>query len=183
MEQAILSLLISWGNFYVILGSSASALTGLQFVVITLGAEVDVLSTPTIRAFGTPTIVHFCAVLFISVIISAPWPTISSAGLCLDACGLAGLTYTVLVARRVRRQTDYVPVLEDWLWHCALPFIAYAVLLTAANILWRYPVQALFVIGATAVFLLFVGIHNAWDAVIYIALERRQRPKRTGDKD
>jgi hypothetical protein len=27
------------------------------------------------------------------------------------------------------------------------------------------------VVGATAVLLLFVGIHNAWDAVTYIALK------------
>jgi hypothetical protein len=36
---------------------------------------------------------------------------------------------------------------------------------------------SLFVIGAVALLLLFVGIHNAWDAVIYTALQRRQRPQ------
>jgi len=29
----------AWETFYVIIGSSAAALTGLQFVVVTLGAE------------------------------------------------------------------------------------------------------------------------------------------------
>ena len=39
MPDAAGSALIPWDNFYVIVGSSAAALTGLQFVVITLVAE------------------------------------------------------------------------------------------------------------------------------------------------
>jgi len=64
-----------WENFYVILGSSAGALIGLQFVVMTLVAEM-----PTVRdversgsAFATPTIVHFGVALLLSAVISAPW--------------------------------------------------------------------------------------------------------------
>jgi len=37
--------------------------------------------------------------------------------------------------------------------------------------LTSHPVPALFVIGAVTVLLLFTGIHNAWDDVIYIAIE------------
>ncbi len=39
--------LAGWENFYVIVGSSAGALIGLQFVVITLIAE-----TPVLRQFA-----------------------------------------------------------------------------------------------------------------------------------
>ncbi|HEY2930765.1 MAG TPA: hypothetical protein VGK99_03395 [Acidobacteriota bacterium] len=175
MEQSALSLLVAWESFYVIIGSSAAALTGLQFVVIVLGAEVKGLGVPTTRAFGTPTVVHFCAVLLISAILSAPWRSLASAAVGLGACGLAGFVYALIVVRRARRQTDYVPVLEDWLWHGALPLIAYAALLAASVVLGRQPVGSLFVIGATAVLLLFVGIHNAWDAVTYIAHEGRRK--------
>jgi hypothetical protein len=50
----------AWESFYVIVGSSAGALTGLQFVVITLGAEKKALGDGgTTRAFATPTVVHF----------------------------------------------------------------------------------------------------------------------------
>ena len=63
----------AWESFYVIIGSSAAALTGLQFVVIVLGAEISVGGNENAtRAFGTPTIVHFCAVLLNSAIPSAP---------------------------------------------------------------------------------------------------------------
>jgi hypothetical protein len=43
MEQAAVSLLAAWRGFYSTIGSSAAALTGLQFVVIVLGAPADVL--------------------------------------------------------------------------------------------------------------------------------------------
>ncbi|HEX9945494.1 MAG TPA: hypothetical protein VGG03_26065 [Thermoanaerobaculia bacterium] len=183
MEPAALSPLAAWESFYVIIGSSAAALTGLQFVVIVLGAEVNALSDiSATRAFGTPTIVHFCAVLFISAVLSAPWAALASAGLVLGACGVAGVVYAVMVVLHMRRQTDYAPVLEDWLWHAALPLIAYTTLLVAVSVLRRHPAPSLFVIGGTALLLLFVGIHNAWDAVTYLAIERRQRPEGREDR-
>jgi hypothetical protein len=176
MEHASLPAFAAWESFYVIVGSSAAALTGLQFVVIVLGAEIDALgSVPTVRAFGTPTIVHFCAVLLMSAILSAPWRALSSAGFALGLCGFAGVIYAIRVFVHARRQTEYVPVAEDWLWHSALPFIAYATLLASGVLLQRQPATSLFVIGAMAVLLLFVGIHNAWDAVMYIAIQRRQK--------
>jgi hypothetical protein len=183
MEQAALAQLTAWESFYVIIGSSSAALTGLQFVVIVLSTEMNALgSGSATRAFATPTIVHFCAVLFISAILSAPWLALASAGIALGACGVAGLAYAVMVVRQARRQTDYAVVLEDWIWHGALPLIAYAALLVAAVFLQRQPVPSLFVIGGTALLLLFVGIHNAWDSVVYIALHRRQRPDGGGDQ-
>jgi hypothetical protein len=182
MEGA-LSPLAAWESFYVIIGSSAAALTGLQFVVIVLGAEMNALGgMPATRAFGTPTIVHFCAVLLVAAILSAPWHALSSAALGLGACGIGGFAYAVTVVRQARRQTAYVPVFEDWLWHGALPLIAYAALVAAAVPLRRHPAPSLFVIGAAAVLLLFTGIHNAWDAVTYMALERRQRPEGPADQ-
>jgi hypothetical protein len=182
VEPTALLPFAAWESFYVIIGSSAAALTGLQFVVIVLGAEVGLGSAPTNRAFGTPTIVHFGAVLLLSAILSAPWHRLPSAGLCLTACGIAGLAYGVNVIRHARRQTDYKPVLEDWLWHFTLPLIAYAALTAAAVTLQRHPEPSLFAVGGVALLLLFVGIHNAWDSVTYIALERR-RPEGAGERD
>ena len=175
META-LSPLTAWESFYVIIGSSSAALTGLQFVVITLSAEANTIGgSASVRAFGTPTIVHFSAVLLISGILSAPWPSLASTGIALGACGLAGVVYAVTVVRHARRQTGYVPVLEDWIWHAVLPLVAYTALFVAAIFLPPYPGTSLFVVGASALLLLFIGIHNAWDAVVYMVL-RRQPP-------
>ncbi len=81
MQGAAPSPLLDWTNFYVIVGSSAGALTGLQFVVIALIEQARTgASMLEIRAFGTPTVVHFCAALLISAIVSAPRHTTSNTG-------------------------------------------------------------------------------------------------------
>ena len=183
MEEAAQSPLIAWESFYVIVGSSGAALTGLQFVVIALIAESRTRSSARqIDAFGTPTIVHFCAVLLVSAILSAPWTTLSSVSLALGVCGFAGVVYGVIVVRRARSQTGYRPVLEDWLFHAVFPLGAYVLLLIAAVALRSYPRQVLFVVGAMTLMLLFIGIHNAWDTVTYIAVGGFQQPGETGEQ-
>jgi hypothetical protein len=167
------SALAAWETFYVIVGSSGAALTGLQFVVIVLAADVGVLGgAPTTAAFATPTIVHFCAVLVVSAILSAPWPSLWSAAVVLGACGLIGVLYGLRVIWHARRQKDYVPVFEDWLFHAALPVLAYAMLLGAAIALPRHTATALFGIAGVSVLLLLVGIHNAWDAATWMAARK-----------
>jgi hypothetical protein len=164
----------AWETFYVIVGSSAAALTGLQFVVIVLGAETNLaIAGPTKRAFATPTVVHFCATLLIAAILTAPWQTVLNPAICLAASAIAGIAYVALVLRNAKRQKDYVPVLEDWLWHVVLPALAYLAVFASAITLPLRTVSCLFAIGAASLFLLFIGIHNAWDAVTYIALSRK----------
>jgi hypothetical protein len=160
----------AWESFYVIVGSSGAALTGLQFVVIALTTEVRKRrSTAQFDAFGTPTVVHFCAALFISAILSAPWRELSSAAFAIGITGAFGLVYTAVVVRRVSRQTVYALVFEDWLFHTALPFLAYATLLSAALTLVHHTDDALFGVASASILLLFIGIHNAWDSVTFIA--------------
>jgi len=182
MEEAVAGPLQQWDNFYVIVGSSGAALTGLQFVVIALVADWRGKgSQATVDAFSTPTVVHFCAALLVASVLSAPWQGLWGAALILGVSGAAGIVYSGIVTQRARRQNEYRPVLEDWVWHTALPFIAYATLLAAALVLVRHPTAVLFAIAAAALLLLFIGIHNAWDAVTYIAFQR-QEPEKTVDQ-
>lgn len=167
--------LSDWANFYVIVGSSSAALCGLQFVVIALGAEAETVGgEKELNAFASPTVVHFCAVLLIAGIISIPGQTAKTLGLCLTASGIAGVTYVSIVIARARRVTEYVPVFEDWLWHCILPMISYVLMLIAGIVAFSRPAPALYVLAFTALLLLFVGIHNAWDAAIFMYSRRKQ---------
>ena len=170
MHDVVASPLEAWGNFYVIVGSSAGALTGLQFVVMTLIAQTSFSRTrgETISVFATPNVVHFCAVLLVASILSVPWNDLGHAGLAVTACGVLGTFYAVVVTRRARRQRGYEPVLEDWVWHTILPVIAYAAILAAGAMLDGDSTDALFVIAGAALLLVFVGIHNAWDTVTYL---------------
>ena len=168
--------LAEWNNFYVIVGSSAGALIGLQFVVIALIAEM-----PTARAdaqagdaFSTPSVVHFGVVLLLSAVVSAPWYGIVAVAVLWSGVGLSGIVYAVIVARRLRVQTAYKPVFEDWLFHVLLPLAAYAMLAGSAFAARSLTRPAMFIVGAAALLLLFVGIHNAWDAVTYHVFVRRR---------
>jgi energy-converting hydrogenase Eha subunit A len=161
-----------WNSFYVIVGSSAGALIGLQFVVLTLVAERPPLrSAETSAAFGTPSVVHFGVVLFLSAIGSAPWNGIAAVAAFWGLVGLSGIAYAIIVARRMRVQTTYRPVFEDWLFHVLLPLAAYAILAVSACVARSHARPALFLVGAVTLLLLFVGIHNAWDAVTYHLLK------------
>lgn len=164
-----MSELAGWANFFVIVGSSAGALIGLQFVVVTLVATMP--HTPGLEqtggAYATPTIVHFGTVLLLSAALSAPWHSVGAVSFFCGLVGLCGLIYAVIVVRRMRRQTLYRPVFEDWLFHCLLPFAAYATLAASAYAAHAQLHEAMFGVGAAALLLLFSGIHNAWDAVTY----------------
>jgi hypothetical protein len=174
--QDTVTSLAGWENFYVIVGSSAAALTGLMFVVVALIAERRTPSFgPAVSAFGTPTVVHFCATLLVSALISAPWHRLSSLALVFVGCGTVGVVYAAIVIRRARRQTGYKPVMEDWLWHAVFPFVCYAALLVAAIVLPSIPGPALFTIAGAALFLVFIGIHNAWDTVTFVVAESLKR--------
>jgi hypothetical protein len=166
-------LLTVWENFYVIVGSSAAALTGLQFVVMALIADSRARATSgEIAAFGSPNVVHFCAALFVCATLSAPWQSLLGAGIAVSLCGVAGSFYALVVTRRAHGQTRYKPVLSDWIWHVTLPLVAYIALLVSGLILRRFPAPSLFVIGAVTLLLVFIGIHNAWDTVIFITLNQ-----------
>ena len=179
-----MSPLTTWQTFYTIIGSAAATLTGLMFVVVTLIAGVRVrVSSPSeaFATFNTPNVWHFGAALLVAAILSAPWQALWPAGLLLGLCGLGGVTYVVIVLRRVRRQTDYQPVLEDWLFHTIFPLVSYTALVVAAMLLPGHPAPALFVIAAGTVLLLFIGIHNAWDNVIYIAVDLSRPQNKSQD--
>jgi hypothetical protein len=163
-----------WENFYVIVGSAAGALIGLQFVVLTLIAErPPPRAAEAGAAFATPTIVHFAVALLLSAAASVPWHEIGSVAAVWGLVGLCGIVYTVVVARRLRVQTVYQPVFEDWLCHVLLPFAAYAMLAGSASVAHSHARPALLVVGAATLLFLFVGIHNAWDAVTYHVLVNR----------
>lgn len=169
------SLLEPWENFYVIVGSSAGALTGLQFVVIALIAETETTSSMReIRAFGTPTVVHFCATLLIAAICTAPWGHLWTAALCLGVLGLGGLGYLARVVRQARRTEEYRPEPSDWAWYVAVPITLHALLLASATQLTWHPRGWLFAVAGVALAFLYLGIRNAWDTVTFIAIEHRK---------
>jgi hypothetical protein len=176
------SVLDGWQNFYVIVGSSAGGLTGLQFVVMALIADLPSARNPqTADAFATPTVVHFGVVLLLSGILSAPWRGMAAPIVLCALVGAIGFVYAIVVARRLRAQKEYQPVFEDWLFHVVLPISAYGILAAGAFAARSRAAEAMFGVAAAALLLLFIGIHNAWDTATYLVYVHRQ--ERRGDSD
>jgi hypothetical protein len=163
--------LANWQNFYVILGSAAGALTGLQFVVMALIIQARrAASRRDIHAFGTPTVIHFCTALLVSAVMTAPWQTLTSLGVCLGACGVAGFVYSLGIIWHARKAA-YQPDVQDWLWYIILPLLGHAGLIWAAALIRWKPTWSLIMVAADALGFLFLGVHNSWDTVTFIAVE------------
>jgi hypothetical protein len=157
-----------WDSFYAIVGSAAGTLIGLQFVVITLIAERPPLRAAEAgAAFATPTIVYFSTTLLLSALQRVPWPSVSLAAGLWGVIGLGGVACAVIVAQRMRMQTVYQPEFEDWLFHLLLPLGAYTLLVLSGFTASSYTHHTLFGVAAVTLLLLFIGIHNTWDSLVY----------------
>lgn len=163
-------MLSAWNSFYVMIGSSAAALTGLMFVVITLVRDnKQRTSEDGISTFSTPTVVHFCCALFSSALMTAPFRSLVPIAIISGLVGAGGILYAAHIARRTTRLQTYRPDVEDWAWNVLLPFVAYATLVVGAIAMHTAAARALFAPAAAVALLIFVGIHNAWDVVTFLA--------------
>lgn len=163
----------AWANFYVMTGSSSAALTGLVFVVVTLvaGRREQPATSEGTSIFTSPTVVYFCTAFLVSGIFAAPWPSPGFAGTAIGLTGVFGVLLLLRVTYRAWRIATYRADLSDWIWFVALPMIAYIVLLVGGFALVHIPMPSSFAIGAATLLLIFIGIHNAWDVVTYLAID------------
>ncbi len=96
------SLFAPWETFYVIVGSSGGALTGLLFVVVALAADRSTPATERgLSAFTTPSIFHFVVVMAIAALVTMPRRGLGSLSVLLGLCALVGGAITVTAVRRI----------------------------------------------------------------------------------
>jgi hypothetical protein len=174
---AALPTIEGWDNFYVIVGSSAAGLTGLTFVVIALASDRHVVRMSGLRTFITPVVMHFGSALWISALLCIPGQTAITLSACIGVSGAILSAYGAITTYRMYRgRRNYRPVFEDWLWNSVLPTLCYLALLLAGVWALRQPAAALYIVGAVALTLLFIGIHNAWDVAVWVTVERPPEP-------
>ena len=180
MAETAATFLAPWSSFYVMTGSSAAALTGLMFVVITLvkGTERLQNNHDGIATFSTPTVMHFSAALFVSAVLNVPWHSLIQTAALIGFVGLFGIVYLVRVTYLTKRLTVYTPDLEDWTFYTVLPFVGYGAIFGSALALPAVPVKALFALAGGVILLIFLGIRNAWDVVTYITIGGPTQPPR-----
>ena len=131
----------------------------------------------------TPTVVHFGTVLGLSCFVSVPHQNVIGLSLGFGATATGLLIYTGAIASSMRRFAhQYVPVLEDWIWHVILPAGAYCALLAMAFFLWHEPRESMYGIASALILLLFVGIHNSWDVAVSVtARSKKDEEEERGD--
>jgi hypothetical protein len=168
-------MLHGWDNFFIMAGTAAATLIGLLFVAITLGAD---LSTPRgthgTRAFLTPTILQFAAVLFECLAVVVPWPSVWPVGFILGLCGFAGLVYQVAVIL-MQRKADFASL--DWIdfaFFSGAPVLCHASLLAGAAGLIAGSSFAPHAVAGAITLSLVTGIRGAWVLTLWIAGNRNK---------
>jgi hypothetical protein len=170
----------AWHDFYLVVGTGAAALTGLLFVIVSLGPHVVAGHTRTgVRGFISPIATHFTTVLITSSVMLVPGLPMPLLGISLAVSGFGGLIYTGWTGAHRQWRASQLPFL-DWIWFIALPTVCFALILASGVAIAMNLAIGLYGIAATMLLLLVTGIRNAWDVVLWVA--QKPRPEETGKK-
>jgi hypothetical protein len=173
MESSWHHQLEQWREFFLLSGTAGVTLTGVLFIVISLGPSIIVEQNSTgVKAFISPNAVYFTTVLIVSNTLMAPDISQEFVGWLLCIGGALSLVYLLSVKGPQRWRENGLSVL-DWIWYIALPYAAYGITFLAGIAILRDEPRALSVIAADMLFLLVIGIRNAWDLAVWIPLQER----------
>jgi hypothetical protein len=173
MDPSLSALLHDWHDFYVLVGTASATLVGLMFVAVSIGTAIfNEDRRAAMTAFITPTVTHFAAVLFASLVATMPSHTWYSLGGLLGAGASAGTVYGGrLVAQMIIRRRFKINF-EDRLFYALLPLVGYVLALVAA-VLFCVPAAAASadLMAAAVLTLLLAAIRNAWDMMVWIVIQ------------
>ena len=105
------------------------------------------------------------------------------AAVVLGCCGLGGVAYSLMAIRHAKKQTSYHPDWEDWMWYSWLPLAAYGCLALSGIVIMETAMPGLFMVAAVCLALLFIGIHNSWDSVTYLAVNQNENSGKEKGRD
>jgi hypothetical protein len=159
-----------WSEYFFMIGSSAAALIGLMFVVVTLTAGRDRADVERGKHLYTSPIVWALAVvLTLSGMAIAPTVSPNVFGLASGALGLLGIAIGVRSALGIFRGPTSPAAAFDTVWYGVAPAIIYVGLAVAAIGVLRGGGWAASAVAADLMALLLVSIHAEWDLVTYLA--------------
>lgn len=159
-----------WEDYYLLVGSGAGALIGIMFVVATLTAGYEQrLASRGARTYITPIVFHFSVILVVSIVTAVPELPVMVAVAGFAVVAALGIAYSVTTTFRLIA-TDWTtpPDLEDKIFYGVMPPLGYLVLSGAALMLPDK--NAVYAIGAAMLFLLLLGIRNAWDLAVFFVM-------------
>ena len=160
-----------WRDFYVMIGTASGAIVGASFIVASLLSGVRGERGLGMRGFISPTTYHLASVLVGSAVLAVPKIGPIAVALLLGGGGLAGAVYGCIVIARIWKHNLDV---ADWMFYGFLPLIAYTALAAAALMILFDIGSPLYVLGASLVLLLIIGMRNAWDMATFLIMRERE---------
>jgi hypothetical protein len=166
------SMFRGWENFYLMVGSSAGALIGLMFVVVTLtaGRERDQTERGK-HLYTSPIVWHLAVVLALSGAAVAPTISLKSFGVLSGGVALLGILIGIRSTLGIARGQLSGPEnhLFDTCWYGIIPAIVYIGLAGAAVAVLRGSAWSADAVAGALMALLLVSIHAEWDLVTFLA--------------
>ena len=161
-----------WHDFYLLIGATAATLVGLMFVAASIGATYFTAEREAgLRAFLTPTVTHFTAIVVACLIVTVPTHDPASFSALLLAEAGVGIGYSSRVWLHMRRRGFTSTIdLPDRLWYAASPVASYVMIAAAAVLVLLGAAAALDLLAAALLLLLLLGIRNAWDMTAWMML-------------
>jgi hypothetical protein len=160
-----------WENYYLMVGSSAGALIGLMFVVVTLTAGRDRSEVERGKhLYTSPIVWHLAIILTLSG--AAAIPAMTPRFFAVAAGGLAILGIAIGVRSAIgiaRNPGDPQSPAFDAFWYGIAPAITYVGLAVGAFGVLRGGPWGTTAVAADLMVLLLVSIHAEWDLVTYLA--------------
>jgi hypothetical protein len=163
-----------WHDVYMLFGTASATLIGLLFVAASVGSSFFNRDRhPALRAFLSPSVVHFTCVLAACLIAISPLRSWVLLGSLIAGDGLFGVLYSGLVWRSMVRHGFSATIdLEDRLWYAALPAVGYTIMAAAGITLASQMALGCGVLAVAMGVLMLVGIRNAWDMTVWTVVRR-----------
>jgi hypothetical protein len=180
MAPSFDTVLASWHDFYLLVGTGAFTLIGLMFVAVTFGAHLMNQKNLVIaRAFLDPTIIHFVQVLVISGIALVPGMGHELFGGLLVAVGVLSLLVLVKVYQGFRTAQDQYNDMElsDWVTGFFIPLVVY-IGFVGCGIAFYMGQMAFSLLAVLTILILLISIYSAWELILWFAIMRRPKAPR-----
>jgi hypothetical protein len=160
-----------WGDYFFMLGSSAAALIGLMFVVVTLTAGRDRGEVEGgKRLYTSPVVWHLAIVMVLSGATIAPTMGPRFFGATAGMLAVLGVGIGIRNAAGISRaQLSGAESGFDIWWYGIIPAVVYVGLGVASLGVFRALDWGPSAFAAALMALLLVSIHAEWDLVTYLA--------------
>jgi len=161
-----------WSEYFFMIGSSAAALIGLMFVVVTLTAGRGRRETEGGKhLYTSPVVWHLGVVLVVSGGSIAPAMSARVYGTGCGVLALAGLAIGIRSAIGIARTRlgGSENIYFDMCWYGIVPAAVYVALAAAAVGVLYGASWGVTTVAASLMALLLVSIHAEWDLVTFLA--------------